>query len=95
MTQAARRWHRDNGDTLIRRDLDGLTLLYHRPSGITHIADSPAPEILEALTSDPQPLEGIAARLAADFDLTDDPESRGLVQHLGGLVALGLVRVTG
>lgn len=95
MMRPARRWYRENDDMLVRRDLDGLTLLYHRPSGITHIADRPVPEILDALTSNPQSLAGIAARLAADFDLTDDPQSRGLEQHLEGLVALGLVRVTG
>lgn len=92
MTRAVRRWYRDGGDTLIRRDLDGLTAIYHRPSGITHIADSPVPEVLDALTPDPQPLDRIAARLARDFDLADDPDGRGLERHLEALVALGLAR---
>jgi len=94
MVQSARCWYRDGGDALIRREIDGLTLLYHRPSGITHIADSPVPEILDALTRDPQPLEAIITRLAHVFDLPDGSDTRGLEQHLEGLVALGLVRVT-
>lgn len=94
MTRGARRWYRDDDNAVVRRDLDGLTALYHRPSGMTHIADSPVPEVLDALTSDPQPLERIASRLADAFDLADDPESQGLEQHLGTLVALGLARVT-
>ena len=94
MGQGARCWYRDGDDALIRRDLDGLTAIYHRSSGMTHIADSPVPEILDALTSDPQPLEAIRTRLAEDFDLLDGPDPHGLEQHLEGLVTLGLVRVT-
>ena len=33
--------------------LDGLVLLYHRPSGMTHIVAPPAPQILEALRLGP------------------------------------------
>lgn len=94
MGQSARRWYRDGDEALIRREIDGLTLLYHRPSGISHIADSPVPEILDALTTVPQSLDAITARLAHDFDLMDEPEAGGLERHLEGLVALGLVRVT-
>jgi len=93
MTQGARRWYRDGDDALIRRDLDGLTAIYHRLSGITHIADSPVPEILDALTIDPQSLDAITTRLAHDFDLMDEPDAGGLERHLEGLVALGLARV--
>ena len=32
--------------------LDALTLIYHRASGITHVVDSPVPEMIAALGSD-------------------------------------------
>lgn len=95
MTRGTRRWYRDGDDALVLRDLDGLTAIYHRPSGITHIADSPAPEVLDALTVDPQPLDRLAARLARDFDLADDSGGCGLERHLEALVALGLARAVG
>ena len=69
--------------------LDALTLIYHRASGITHIVDSPAPEILAALDA-PLTAEALLARLAERYDLVDaDPAS--LATRLGELVIAGLV----
>ncbi|WP_404338065.1 HPr-rel-A system PqqD family peptide chaperone [Sphingomonas sp. MMS12-HWE2-04] len=69
--------------------LDALTLIYHRASGITHIVDSPAPEILDAL-DEPLTLDALLARLAARFELVDAaPELLAL--RLGELVDAGLV----
>lgn len=70
--------------------LDALTLIYHRASGITHIVDSPVPEILEALADEPLAASDLMARLCARFDLVDaDPHALGV--RLDELAAVGLV----
>ncbi|WP_448661668.1 HPr-rel-A system PqqD family peptide chaperone [Sphingomonas sp. CJ20] len=70
--------------------LDALTLVYHRSSGITHIVDTPVPELLAALGEGPLSLADLLARLEADFDVVDaDPMA--LAVRLDELVAAGLV----
>lgn len=70
--------------------LDALTLIYHRASGITHVVDAPAPEILEALGEETLTLDALLARLGERFDLLDaDPLS--LAARLDELAAAGLV----
>jgi len=76
-------------DALIATDLDTLTALFHRPSGITHLVASPVPEILAAL-AEPMTRDQLLAALARDYDLTD-PDPRALAQRLDELVASGLV----
>ena len=69
--------------------LDSLTVIYHRASGITHVVDSPVPEILEALT-EPLDAPALLAILAERYDLVDaDPLA--LAVRLDELVAAGLV----
>lgn len=70
-------------------------LLYHRPSGQTHMAISPVPEILgvlgdgEALT-----VAAVRDRLALRYDLGSTDEALAEIEaHLDGLLALGLVRI--
>ncbi|KQN25793.1 hypothetical protein ASE86_06205 [Sphingomonas sp. Leaf33] len=76
-------------DTLRIAPLDTLTAIYHRASGITHIVDSPVPELLEAL-SEPRSLSDLLGQLATDYDLTDaDPAA--LTERLAELEAAGLV----
>ena len=70
--------------------LDALTVIYHRASGITHIVDSPVPELLEALGDDPLTLDQTLAALAAAHDLID-PDAGALAARLDELVAAGLV----
>ena len=53
--------------------LDGLTLLFHEPSGMTHIVASPAPEILAALREGPADLEEILGRLSRVYDFKPSP----------------------
>jgi PqqD family protein of HPr-rel-A system len=93
VTDPARLYYRDDPDAVVLRALDGLSLLYHRPSGITHIVDSPVPEILAALglAGQPQSANALLDRLCAEYDLEGGVE--GLEQHLDTLVALGLARV--
>ena len=70
--------------------LDALTLIYHRSSGITHIVDSPVPEILAVLDEAPATLDVLLARLAERFELAD-ADRAALAARLGELVAAGLV----
>lgn len=81
----------DPADAVRIVPLDGLTLLFHRPSGLTHFLASPAPEILEALASAPADASALAARLAARFDLGDGAVE-ALAARLGELEAAGLVQ---
>lgn len=75
--------------TLRMLALDALTLIYHRASGITHIVDAPAPEILGVL-AEPADLDEILARLSAEHDVIDaDPAA--LAARLDELVRAGLV----
>ena len=70
--------------------LDALTLIYHRASGITHVVDSPVPEILETLAGEPLGVPDLLARLGERFDLTDaDPAA--LTARLDELATAGLV----
>jgi len=70
--------------------LDVLTLIFHRASGITHVVDSPVPEILEALGDEALGLDALLARLGERFDLADaDPAA--LASRLDELAAAGLV----
>ena len=72
--------------------LDGLSALYHAPSGMTHIVAPPAPEILAALQAGPADAAELLARLAATFDLgaTNAADIAGL--RLAELEQAGLVR---
>jgi PqqD family protein of HPr-rel-A system len=70
--------------------LDTMTIAYHRPSGITHVLASPAPELLAAL-AEPADLATLLARLQDDYDLPD-ADLAALAERLAELEAAGLVR---
>lgn len=76
--------------TLRIAPLDVLTLVYHRASGITHVVDSPVPELLETLSNQSLTLDETLAALAAAHDLID-PDRAALAARLNELVAAGLV----
>ena len=46
----------DDESQIRKVELDGLTALFHVPSGMTHIVAPPAPQILEALAGNPADL---------------------------------------
>jgi PqqD family protein of HPr-rel-A system len=76
---------------LIRRvELDGLTALFHRPSGMTHILAPPAPQILGVLAGKSADLDELGALLAEGFEVRGDGEA--LAARLAELEAAGLVR---
>jgi PqqD family protein of HPr-rel-A system len=70
-------------------ELDGLTALYHRPSGTTHILAAPAPQILAAIAGDPATAEEILTRMAEGFDVEGDRDA--LLSRLDELEAAGLI----
>lgn len=78
---------------LIVEPLDIFTAIFHRPSGITHLLNEPAPQILEALADAPLDMDTLFARLAAEYELS---ETQGdgvamLRARLEELEAAGLV----
>lgn len=75
--------------TLRIEPLDALTLIYHRASGITHLVDSPVPELLDLLT-EPLTLDQALVSLTERFDLVD-PDREALAARIEELVASGLV----
>lgn len=75
---------------------EGLTLLFHRPSGTTHVLLPPAPELLELLAEGPADADALAARIAADYALDaddglDEPVAAVVAARLAELEAAGLV----
>ncbi|MEH6791946.1 HPr-rel-A system PqqD family peptide chaperone [Parasphingorhabdus sp.] len=84
-------------DDLIWHELDSMTLLFHRTSGITHMLADPAPAILDVMADRAMSAPEIAAFLATEYDveLATDTETIVLAR-LEELSALGLVsRITG
>jgi PqqD family protein of HPr-rel-A system len=78
-----------SSETLIVTPLEGLTALYHRPSGQTHVVAEPVPEILAALTGQALSLDELLSAMGLG---DDDAEVRaGLFGHLAGLMDSGLV----
>ncbi|MEH6662067.1 MAG: HPr-rel-A system PqqD family peptide chaperone [Parasphingorhabdus sp.] len=82
---------------LIWHDLDSMMLLYHRPSGITHMLADPAPAIIEVMDNALLTAAEIATRLTALFDLETGVDAEEIViARLGELRTLGLIsRVSG
>ena len=65
---AGARYIAEPEDALQAVALDSLSLLFHAPSGMTHIVAAPAPEILEALRDGPADAAELIRRLSARFD---------------------------
>ena len=73
--------------------LDGLSALYHRASGATHVIAEPMPEILAALGCGQLTIEALLASLAARHDVATGADAMAaLLARLEELSALGIVR---
>ena len=73
---------------------DELFLLYHRPSGETHVVAAEMMAILTALDSAPANAATVAELLVHDYDLEieDDADVVSVITaRLGELAALGLI----
>lgn len=75
---------------LLTAELDAFTAVFHRPSGITHLLVSPAPEIVALLADTPLDLDTLLVRLGECYDLADASRD-ALAARLDELVAAGLV----
>ena len=80
----------DDEGEIRKVELDGLTALFHVPSGMTHLVAPPAPQILEALAGRPADLEELGRRLSRNFDV--DGAEGALGARLDELEAAGLIR---
>lgn len=80
-------------DALLVQPLDDLTLLYHRPSGQTHMVMSPVPEILDTLREGAADAATVHRRLMRDFDAGPAEEVLPVIAaHLDEMERLGVVR---
>ncbi|WP_299326892.1 HPr-rel-A system PqqD family peptide chaperone [Parasphingopyxis sp.] len=72
--------------------LDGVALIFHRPSGLTHIVAPPAPQILEALGEGDASPDTLLERLQRDYDFgAADDLAAALDARLAELETAGLV----
>ncbi|MDY0957332.1 HPr-rel-A system PqqD family peptide chaperone [Sphingomonas sp. CFBP8993] len=76
---------------LIVEPLDIFTAVFHRPSGITHLLNEPAPQILEALADEPLDAAALLDRLAGQYELDAVEGIEMLQARLDELEAAGLV----
>ena len=73
-------------------ELDGVALIFHLPSGLTHIVAPPAPQILNALGEGDADRAALLGRLQRDFDFADDGDlADALSARIAELEAAGLV----
>jgi len=82
----------DPPDAVRAVELDGLTALFHRPSGMTHILAAPAPQILAALAAKAGDAEAILARIGERFEIEAEDPAAAIAARLAELEAAGLVR---
>jgi PqqD family protein of HPr-rel-A system len=88
---AAPRYAADPPETVRTVELEGLVLLYHRRSGLTHFLAPPAPQILEALAAGPAGAAEIAASIGARFEIESEDPAAAIAARLAELEAAGLV----
>ena len=73
-------------------EVEGLTVLFHRKSGLTHILAPPAPQILDALAEGAATPAELAGRIAGRFELSSDDPEAAIAARLAELEAAGLVQ---
>ncbi len=89
---AATCYRADPQDGFSRVALDGLTALYHRRSGTTHIVAEPVPTILALLAAEPMTSDVLLSQLGARFDLQVEGDTLAAIEaQLAELEAEGLV----
>jgi PqqD family protein of HPr-rel-A system len=83
------RYRADPPDAARRVELEGLTLLFHRASGMTHVLAPPSPQILDMLLGSDATLAVLKTRMEERFELVGGADN--LAARLEELVAAGLV----
>jgi len=89
---AGPRYIADPEDSVSTVALDGLSVLFHAPSGMTHIVAAPAPEILAMLRAGPADAAELLRRLQAHYDFEGDEAAEAIQARLEELEAAGLVQ---
>lgn len=80
------------GDCL-RHEIDGMDLVFHKPSGATHFLAPPVPDILTIIADAPCDAEMLTRRLCDRLGSPFDEEARAVVdRRLADLIGSGLVR---
>ena len=79
-------------DGLRMVEFEGLSVVFHPRSGITHILAPPSPQILDVLAQGPADADGVIAALRARFDFPEDEVAGAVAARLAELEAAGLVR---
>ena len=85
------RYIADPAEDVSTVELDGLSLLFHKRSGMTHFVAPPAPQILAALRLGPADSTELLGRLRAWYDFEIDEDVDALEARIGELEAAGLV----
>ncbi|HEX8443056.1 MAG TPA: HPr-rel-A system PqqD family peptide chaperone [Allosphingosinicella sp.] len=83
------RFRADPADAVRSAQLEALTILFHRPSGMTHVLAPPGPQILEILRAGEATLNELRDRMSERFELTGGDDA--LAVRLEELVTAGLV----
>jgi PqqD family protein of HPr-rel-A system len=73
-------------------ELEGLSVMFHPRSGMTHILAPPSPQVLDVLEQGPADAEAIMARLRTLFDFPEGEGEGAVAARLAELEAAGLVR---
>jgi len=89
---AGPRYVADPEDLVRVVELDGLSALFHEPSGMTHIVAAPAPQILDMLRAAPADAAELLRRLRACYDFEGDEAAESIHARLEELETAGLVR---
>ncbi|MBB4641675.1 HPr-rel-A system PqqD family peptide chaperone [Rhizorhapis suberifaciens] len=86
------RYRAKDAADLVIRPLDELSLIYHRPSGITHIVASPVPEILGAMKDDDLDPGELLERLSQLYEFGMHSDLPAVIHaRLEELASLGLI----
>jgi PqqD family protein of HPr-rel-A system len=89
---AGPRYIADSEDSVRLIELDGLSVLFHEPSGMTHIVAAPAPQILDMLRAGPADAAELLRRLQAHYEFEGHEAADSINARLEELEAAGLVR---
>ena len=81
-----------NPEDIILHMLDMMTLVFHKPSGLTHIVADPIPAILDVMQDGISTPDQIAEALKNGFELEEGADVENIVSaRLDEMFGLGLV----
>lgn len=81
-----------NPNDLILHPLDSMSLIFHKPSGITHVVADLVPAILEVMGGGSMVVEDVVIKLSENFDLEEGVDVEKIVlARLIEMSDLGLI----